>query len=361
MLRVVVVESSAGAKRYYSRGDYYAKDGQELPGTWGGKGSERLGLEGEVEKAAFGRLCGNRNPETEKPLTPITKAGRRVAYDFNFHVPKSVSVLFGLTGSAEIPDAFRCAVEDTLRELEALARTRVRSGGRDELRSTGELLWASFVHTTSRPVGGIPDPHLHLHAVVMNATFDAVEGKWKAVELGEAKFSARYFEAAFHARLADRLTRLGYDVVRTGKGWELAGVPERVIREFSRRTRDIEKAAAEQGITDAKAKDKLGAITRERKRTELSPDELRVAWLARITADEVRALGLVAGTDDKPALMRAIGRVVPRLTATELVRADERAGWRACVARRLQGVRRAAAALGLGHETERVAARAMER
>jgi ATP-dependent exoDNAse (exonuclease V) alpha subunit len=66
-------------------------------------------------------------------------------------------------------------------------------------------------------------------------------------------------------------------------------------------------------------------------------------------------------TDDKPAVLRAIGRVVPRLTATELVRADERAGWRAWVARRLQGVRRAAAALGLGHETERVAARAMER
>ena len=293
MLRVVVVESSAGAKSYYGRGDYYAKDGQELPGVWGGKGSERLGLEGEVGREAFGRLCENRHPETGEPLTPVTKAGRRVAYDLNFHVPKSVSVLFGLTGSDEILDAFRRSVEDTLRELEALARTRVRAGGRDELRATGELLWASFVHTTSRPVDGLPDPHLHLHAVVLNATFDPVEGRWKAAELGEVKQSARYFEAAFHARLAYRLSELGYDVVRTSKGWEVAGVPERVIHEFSRRTRAIEKMAAEQGITDAKDKDRLGALTRERKRTRLSPDELHAEWRSRLSADELRALGLV--------------------------------------------------------------------
>ncbi len=357
MLRVVVVESSAGAKRYYSRGDYYAEDGQELPGTWGGKGSERLGLAGEVDGEAFGRLCENRNPKTGRPLTPVTKAGRRVAYDFNFHVPKSVSVLFGLTGSAEILKAFRASVEDTLQELEGLARTRVRAGGRDELRTTGELAWASFVHTTSRPVGGVPDPHLHLHAVAFNATFDPVEQRWKAAEVGDVKRDARYFEAAFHARLADRLSRLGYDVVRTGKGWELAGVPERVIREFSRRTQAIEKAAAEQGVTDAKTKDRLGALTRERKRTDLSPDDLRAAWLARVTADELRALGLVVGKAlDVPAadpnaareaVRFAVDHCFERQAVVPLRTVLEVALRRGVGQVTVEGVRRELAALGL--------------
>ena len=191
----------------------------------------------------------------------------------------------------------------------------------------------------------------------MNATFDAVEGKWKAVELGEAKFSARYFEAAFHARLADRLTRLGYDVVRTGKGWELAGVPERVSREFSRRTQDIEKAAAEQGITDAKAKDKLGAITRERKRTELSPDELRAAWLARVTADERHALGLVAGKAldvpsrdqdaDRDAVAYAVSHCFERQAVVPLRTLLEAALRRGVGQVTVDGVRRELDALGL--------------
>lgn len=296
MLRVVVVEGSTAAKSYYSRGDYYAEKGQELPGVWGGRGSERLGLSGEVTAEAFERLCDNVNPETGHALTAMTRADRRVGYDINFHVPKSVSVAFGLTNSQEILDAFRQAAEETLRELESDARTRVRTGGRQDTRKTGELVWASFIHTTSRPVDGIPDPHLHLHAVAFNATFDPVEKRWKAIDLGDVKRDAPYYEAAFHARLAHRLQKLGFDVVPTAKGrWEIAGVPDRVIREFSRRTRLIEKMADERGITDAKAKDKLGALTRERKRKNLSPDELRSEWMARLSPEEQRAIRLVVG------------------------------------------------------------------
>ena len=304
MLRVVVVEGGAAAKSYYSRGDYYAEDGQELPGVWGGEGSGRLGLSGEVARDAFGRLCDNVHPGTGRPLTAMTRADRRVGYDINFHVPKSVSVLFGLTGSHEILDAFRRAADDTLRELEGDARTRVRTGGRQDTRKTGELTWASFVHTTSRPVDGVPDPHLHIHAVVFNATFDATEGRWKAIDLGDVKRDAPYYEAAFHARLAYRLRELGFDVVPTAKGrWEVAGVPDRVIGEFSRRTRLIEKVAEERGVTTAKAKDKLGALTRQRKRKSLSPAELRASWLSRMTPDERRAIRLVvAKALDVPAL-----------------------------------------------------------
>ncbi len=290
---MVVVRSSRGAKQYYGSSDYYT-EGQELAGTWGGQGATRLGLGGVVERRAFGRLCDNCHPVTGERLTLRKNAVRRVAFDLNWHVPKSLSVLYGLTRSAELLNAFRAAVNETMCELEARAQTRVRIQGADGLRATGDLIWANYIHTTARPVNGIPDPHLHCHSVVFNATFDPLEFRWKALELSYIKRAAPYFEAAFHARLATKLRLLGYDTVRTTKGWELAGVPARVLEEFSRRTKLVERVAAEQGITNERAKDALGALTRERKRTSLSMSKLQELWHARLGGDELKALDLVA-------------------------------------------------------------------
>ena len=79
----------------------------------------------------------------------------------------------------------------------------------------------------------------------------------------------------FHARFARQLGDIGYRIERTAKGWELAGVPQRVLDEFSRRTEQVEQKAKESGITSAKEKDGLAALTRERKQKQLSKSELR--------------------------------------------------------------------------------------
>lgn len=160
MLRVVVVRSSGAAKSYYRTSDYYA-EGQELVGEWGGSAAARLGLSGAVERESFERLCENRDPRDGRKLTPRTNGERRVAFDLNWHAPKSLSVLYGLTQSEELLSAFRRAVNDTMNDVEALAQTRIRDNGASGVRTTGNLVWASYVHTTARPVGGIPDPHLH--------------------------------------------------------------------------------------------------------------------------------------------------------------------------------------------------------
>jgi hypothetical protein len=36
-------------EREYSRGDYYAHEGEEVPGRWSGRGAQALGLEGAVQ------------------------------------------------------------------------------------------------------------------------------------------------------------------------------------------------------------------------------------------------------------------------------------------------------------------------
>jgi RecA/RadA recombinase len=59
-----------------------------------------------------------------------------------------------------------------------------------------------------------------------------------------------------------------------------------VLDEFSKRTEQVEQKAKELGITSAKLKDGLAALTRERKQKQFSKPELRERWNARITAEE---------------------------------------------------------------------------
>jgi len=293
MLRIIQNTSAQSAKSYYTEGlsreDYYS-EGQEIIGEWGGQGAKALGLTGTVQREAFEALCDNRDPLTGEQLTPRTRQSRRVGYDMNFHCPKSLSVLYAETGDTRILDAFRESVGETMEELETEMKTRVRGQGQNSDRTTGNLIWGEFIHFTARPVDGIPDPHLHAHCFTFNTTFDPIEGRWKAGQFGDIKRDARYFEAGFHARLARRMEQLGYRTERTGKGWEIAGMPASVIEKFSRRTAAIEETAAERNITDDRAKDGLGALTRESKNHTLTKTELKTQWHARLSPAERDAI-----------------------------------------------------------------------
>ena len=293
MLRVIASQSAKAAKEYHvqslSKEDYYTES-QEIRGEWQGIGAEKLGLAGFVNAEAYDALCDNLKPGTNERLTQRNKSNRTVGYDFNFHCPKSVSVVYEFTRDERILDAFKTSVNQTMRELESETKTRVRKQGANENRTTGNLLWAEFIHFTARPVNGLPDPHLHAHCYTFNTTWDDMERKWKAGQFRDLKADAPYFDAAFHARFARQLAVAGYRIERTGKGWELAGVPQRVLDEFSRRTEQVEQKSKELGITSAKGKDGLVALTRERKQKELSKVNLRELWDKRISPDERSAI-----------------------------------------------------------------------
>jgi conjugative relaxase-like TrwC/TraI family protein len=289
MIRISQQDNAGAAKNYYRAADYYS-EGQEIIGRWGGKGASRLGLEGTVDKLSFERLCDNLHPKTGKQLTVRTRTDRTVGYDFTFSVPKSVSLLYAMTGDEAVLEAFRAAVNETMREMEAEMKTRVRRKGADIDRTTGNMVWAEFIHTTSRPVDGIPDPQLHAHVFCFNTTWDDEERRWKAGQFRELKRDAPYFQAAFRVRLANRLQDIGFGVERKRDDFEIAGIKPDVLKRFSRRTAVIEKAAAEKGITDPDRKAELGAETREKKQPTLTWKQLRQEWKGRLSDSEWQLL-----------------------------------------------------------------------
>lgn len=316
MLRMFQNSQPAGAKSYYSTADYYT-EGQELTGLWHGEGARRLGLEGDVKQAEWDALCDNRHPGTGEQLTARTRSDRTVGYDMNFHVPKSVSLLYAMTKDERILDTFRDAMHGTMRDIEAEMKTRVRKNGKNEERTTGNMVWGEYIHFTARPLDDVPDPHLHGHCFVFNVTEDVKEQEWKAGQFRDLKRDAPYFEAMFHSRLAHRLRELGLPIERTRTGWELAGVTRDTIEKFSRRTAQIEEKAKEKGIDNVEAKAELGAKTRQSKKKDLTFPELQSVWRERMTPDETQALFALEkklGGDAEPADGTAAARAVEYAT-----------------------------------------------
>lgn len=295
MIFVNHLRSTKAAKDYYTQhiapGDYYSKDAAEMKGVWHGLGAERLGLSGEVKKEDVFALCENRDPYSGEQLTARTDKDRRVLTDFTFDAPKSVSLAYELGGDERILNAFRDSVGETMTEIERETQTRVRKGGADENRATGNMVWSENIHRTTRPVDGVPDPQLHCHATVFNATWDSAENRWKAIQLGDIVRDKGYYQAAFHARFAGKLKGLGYGIEKDGNSFTLAGVSRDLVDRFSRRSALINEEAKKRGITDAEAKGKLGRKTREKKAERpLSIAELREEWKGRVSKEDLLAL-----------------------------------------------------------------------
>lgn len=288
MIRMIQSVASDAAKKYFNdsliKADYYIND-QELKGRYFGNLAARLGLKEEVTKDSFYKLCDNINPSTNDGLTSRTIENRRVGYDINFHCPKSVSILHVLSKDDHILKAFQESVRSTMLEIEKDAKTRVRVKGQFADRFTKELAWGEFIHQTARPVEGhSPDPHLHAHCFVFNATWDSVEKKFKAGQFGDIKRDMPYYQALFHKTLSDKLIEKGYEIDRTRSSFEIKGVPKYAIDHFSKRTNEIGEIAKEKGITDAKELDKLGALSRSKKDKGKTMEELRLDWKKQLKA-----------------------------------------------------------------------------
>lgn len=168
-------------------------------------------------------------------------ANRRIFYDFTFSPPKSVSIAGFIGKDERILAAHARAVKSALRQFEAFAASRVRTGGAQNDRLTGNFAAALFTHDTSRAL----DPHLHTHCIVFNATFDSVENRWKALPNYELLRARKFAEYAYYHELARELRSFGCSIRNQARGdFQIEGVSDELCERFSKRHAEIEKAFA---------------------------------------------------------------------------------------------------------------------
>jgi conjugative relaxase-like TrwC/TraI family protein len=299
MLRITPMKNTAAAKKYLrdglSKSDYYSGS-EPISGTWKGECAKLLGLSGQVvDRKVFDLLCDNLHPTEQVQLTTRYRDDRKPFYDFTFSAPKSVSILWSTTSDTklrmEIETAMRAAVQQTMELGEKeLTLSRDQRSGRTIYNQTGNILYTEFLHDTTRPVGGQPDPHLHIHVAVFNLTFDdkiidpnkPQTKTFRSMEFHEyAKFRS-YLEAIHHSKLANLLQQqIGLDLYNTHKSFEIKNFTREVIDNFSNRTLQVEQYATVNNIQSAKAKANIASITREHKGEGQTIEQLRTGWRSR--------------------------------------------------------------------------------
>jgi len=302
MLRIIngKAGNSTGASNYFNdslaKSDYFTEQ-ETVTGRWHGQTKRLLGLGEIVEAQEFKNLVAGLDPHSGQKLTARMRKDRIAGAEFTFSCSKSISILYAMTGDERIIEAFRNAVSETMAGIEEKIETRVRKNGRNFDRKTGNMIWAEFLHKTSRPVNGIPCPQLHIHAYAPNITFCDEEKRFKATKIRNVKANGETHQAEFMRRLSGSMEALGYKTTHNGKWFDISGISRPVIEKYSLRTAQIEKIAKEHNLSDAKRVD-LGSRTREKKTTEFSMDELKENWKNRLSEDESRQIEKVIEAAD---------------------------------------------------------------
>jgi len=194
--------------------------------------------------------CAAEAARIEAEETALGMRHAVAGFDLTFSVPKSVSVLWGVADAATqelIVSAHHAAVADVIgffeREVAATRAGISDSDGAVAQVSVAGVAAVAYDHFDSRA----GDPQLHTHVVVSNKVLTQMDGRWRSLD-GRPVFSSRTgLSEHYNALLADRLTReVGVEWELRQRGadrnaqWEIVGVSDDLVTEFSCRTREIE-------------------------------------------------------------------------------------------------------------------------
>ncbi len=241
------------------RGDYYlTPDGEvtEAPGRWlsDPETLARLGIDADdpVVGRQFIALMEGRHPGGGGWLRPPGADGSRGGgIDVTFSAPKSVSVVWALGDPwqrEQIEEAHARAVERSMAYLrERVPVVRRRYDGQVVEEQAKDVIATAYRHTTARGVSGAeaPDPQLHTHVVITGAVRE--DDRIVAVASRPVFRGLREVGAFYRSALAEELAVEGYPIERgtgkDGKYFEIAGVPAELRNAFSKRHREIARAA----------------------------------------------------------------------------------------------------------------------
>jgi conjugative relaxase-like TrwC/TraI family protein len=240
-----IAKLSVGREAYYTRElatdhEQYLSGHGESPGRWYGAGANSLGLQGEASPAGFQAMFEGRHPDTGELLGRPHGRNAVPGFDVVLRPTKSVSVLYGLGDPASgraVLAAHHAGLAEAVGYLDEHLGARRGHGGVQHVSGQG-VLAVGFDHRTSRE----GDPLLHTNLVIANRV-QGPDGRWTALD-GRDLYR--------HRLAADAIYRATYqrELVRTlGVEWtaadshgnrELQGMPEDLVRSFSKRTGQID-------------------------------------------------------------------------------------------------------------------------
>lgn len=220
---------------------YYGSRG-ETPLVWGGSVAGRLGLEGAVADDEYDAIFGP-GGAIDPHLGARMVRTRRPGVELVVSAHKSVAVL-GVLGAVDDMHAIVDAETDaTMGFLDEWFRRQGGRRGRSQYRTaTSGLLWARTRHLTTR--AGDPEPHDHVLIANLTEMLDA-SGGWKALDTGGLRNLVHAATMVGRLAAAETAVELGYAIEAddgpSGKlgHWRIAGVPDRVMRLFSKRSAQI--------------------------------------------------------------------------------------------------------------------------
>jgi conjugative relaxase-like TrwC/TraI family protein len=240
-----IAKLSVGREAYYTRElatdhEQYLSGHGESPGRWYGAGASSLGLAGEASPAEFQAMFEGRDPTTGELLGRPHGRNAVPAFDVVLRPTKSVSILYGLgdpaTGRAALA-AHHAGLAEAVGYLDEHLGARRGHGGVQHVDGQG-LLAVGFDHRTSRE----GDPLLHTHLVIANRV-QGPDGRWTALDgrdLYRHRLAADAIYRATYQRELSRTLGVEWTAADTHGNRELQGMPEALIRGFSKRTGQID-------------------------------------------------------------------------------------------------------------------------
>jgi conjugative relaxase-like TrwC/TraI family protein len=240
-----IAKLSVGREKYYTRElatdhEQYLSGHGESPGRWYGAGASSLGLQGEASPGGFQDMFEGRQPSTGGLLGRPHGRNAVPAFDVALRPTKSVSILYGLgdpaTGHAVLA-AHHAGVREAVVYLDGHLGARRGHGGVQHVSGQG-LLAVGFDHRTSRE----GDPLLHTHLVIANRV-QGPDGRWTALDgrdLYRHRLAADAIYRASYQRELSRTLGVEWTPADAHGNRELAGMPEDLVRLFSKRTGQID-------------------------------------------------------------------------------------------------------------------------
>jgi conjugative relaxase-like TrwC/TraI family protein len=281
-----IAKLSVGREEYYTRElatdhQQYLSGHGESPGRWYGAGASSLRLQGEASPAGFQAMFEGRHPDIGELLGRPHGRNAVPAFDVVLRPTKSVSILYGLGDPATVRTvlaAHHVGVANAVAYLDEHLGARRGHGGHEHVSGQG-LLAVGFDHRTSRE----GDPLLHTHLVIANRV-QGPDGRWTALDGRDVyrhRLAADAIYRASYQRQLSRTLGVEWTAADVHGNRELQGVPEDLVRLFSKRTDQINLQLERLGASGQERTPRLVKwavhATRKPKERE-APDTLYGRW-----------------------------------------------------------------------------------